>query len=88
MAIQLELKEHLEAIVRAGIESGQYQSAEQVVGTALLAMEQQDAAKANLRVLVEDGFESGYAEDGVVERVRERIQAKAAALRSHDAASV
>jgi len=81
MAIQLELTEHLEEIVNTALQSGRYRDAEQLVGTALLRLEQDEVYEkkmSTLRKAVDDGFASGVAEDGVFDRVNESLRRKSA----------
>ncbi len=77
----INLTPEMDQLVDAKIKSGQYANASEVLRAGLRALEadeKEDQAKLDaLRRAVQAGLDSGIAEPGVYERVRERIRRRA-----------
>jgi antitoxin ParD1/3/4 len=73
----VNLTEELDRFVLSKVESGQYENASEVVRAALRTLDREDkryhAQLDALRGAIDAGDNSGIAEDGVFERVRERL---------------
>jgi antitoxin ParD1/3/4 len=79
----VNLTEELDAAVQKRVASGKYENASEVVRAALRALEhveKEDKLKLQwLKQALEEGENSGDAEDGVFDRVRARIAERARA---------
>ncbi len=73
----VNLTDELDEFVRAKVESGRFENASEVVRAALRSLDRDErryeAKLANLRAMIDEGLASGIAEDGVFERVREKL---------------
>jgi len=73
----VNLTDELDRFISAKVESGRYESASEVVQEALRTLEQEeqeDEAKlVALRAAIDEGDASGIAEDGVFDRVRDKL---------------
>jgi|GEM_PF-6835458 len=65
MAIHLELNERLEQIIKNALASGRYRDANEVVGTALFRLIQEDENEQKqiaLHKALQEGIDSGFSE--------------------------
>ena len=71
MTLNVSLTPHLEAFIRETLSSGRFQSASEVVRTALRVFEEQEKLRAlkfeALRHAIQQGFESGPSEPATPE---------------------
>jgi len=74
----VNLTDELDEFVREKVESGRFENASEVVRAALRSLDrderQYEAKLAKLRALIDEGDASGIAEDGVFERVMEKLK--------------
>ena len=74
----VNLTDELDRLVLSKVESGRYENASEVVRAALLSLDREErtyeSKLAALRVAIDDGDASGIARDGVVQRVREKLE--------------
>jgi antitoxin ParD1/3/4 len=79
MTLNVSLTPHLEDFIRQTVNSGRYQSASEVVRTALRLLEheerEQEARLAALRAAIDEGESSGIAAGDPFSRVREALAA-------------
>jgi len=73
----VNLTQKLDNFVTTRVKSGRYENASEVVRSALRSLEREereDRAKlAALRAAIREGEESGYAEPGSFDRIREQL---------------
>jgi len=73
----VSLTDELDQFVREKVESGCFENASEVVRAAFRSLDrderQYEAKLANLRAMIDEGDASGIAEDGVFERLREKL---------------
>lgn len=85
MPMNINLTPQLEALVRAKVTSGLYNSASEVVREALRLMEREDqlraAALSQLRQDIHEGLQSGSAGELDIEAVKRRGRERLATLK-------
>jgi antitoxin ParD1/3/4 len=73
----VNLTEELDRFIAAKVASGRYENASEVVRASLRALEREEreyeARLAALHAALDDGEQSGIAEEGVFNRVRARL---------------
>ncbi|MGA2409854.1 MAG: type II toxin-antitoxin system ParD family antitoxin [Candidatus Binataceae bacterium] len=74
----VNLTDELDRFVAAKVATGRYENASEVVRAALRSLEREeqlyDAKLAALQAAIDDGDASGIADNGVFERVREKLK--------------
>jgi antitoxin ParD1/3/4 len=74
----VNLTDELDHFVREKVKSGRFENASEVVRAALRSLDrderQYEVKLAKLRAMIDEGDASGIAEDGVFERVMEKLK--------------
>jgi antitoxin ParD1/3/4 len=74
----VNLTDELDHFVREKVESGRFENASEVVRAALRSLDrderQYEVKLAKLRAMIDEGDASGIADDGVFERVMEKLK--------------